>query len=55
MKKVTHDMLTDFSQVVQSFYQMLYPMGLTMEELEKKAQERTWIRMIYDRFKEDVQ
>lgn len=54
MKKVTSDMLTDFGQVVRSIYHMLYPNGLTMEELEKKAHEHNWLLMIYNRFKEEV-
>lgn len=52
MEKVTHDMLGEFGSVVQGTFRMLYPNGLTMAELEQKAEKYNWLRIIYDRFKE---
>jgi hypothetical protein len=45
-------MLGDFSEVVRGTFRLLYPKGLTREELEKKAKEFNWLRAIYERFKE---
>lgn len=50
-KKITADMLpADLGPVVGKAFKMLYPTGLTMEELEKKAQERKWLKRVYDYF-----
>jgi hypothetical protein len=51
MNKITYDMLTDFSDVVKGTFRLLYPNGLTMEELEQKARQYNWLRIIYERFK----
>ena len=53
MTKITYDMLDDFGQVLQTMFRLLYPMGLTMEELETKAKEFNWLRIIHNRFKEE--
>ena len=52
MNKITYDMLNDFGSVVKGTFRLLYPNGLTMEELEQKAKEFNWLRLIYERFKE---
>lgn len=53
MTKITYDMLDDFGQVVQTMFRLLYPMGLTMKELEEKAKDFNWLRIIHNRFKEE--
>ena len=53
MKKVTYDMLIGFGEVVSSIYRMLYPDGLTLEQLEEKAERFHWLEAIYKRFKEE--
>jgi hypothetical protein len=51
MEKITYDMLDEFGSVVKGTFRLLYPNGLTMEELERKAKEFNWLRFIYERFK----
>lgn len=51
MEKITYDKLVGVSEVVRGVYRLLYPNGLTMEELEQKAEEFAWLRMIYARIK----
>ena len=51
MEKITYDNLGDFSAVVKGTYRLLYPNGLTIEQLEEKAKEFTWLRAIYERIK----
>lgn len=48
MEKITYDMLTEFGQVVQTTFHLLYPNGLTVEELKEKAKEYNWLRIIYE-------
>lgn len=52
MDKVTHDMLDEFGPYMKGAYSLMYPTGLTMEQLEQKAKEYNWLRLIYERFKE---
>ena len=54
MKKVTHDMLDIFGPTVKGAFRLLYPDGLTVEELSQKAQKFNWLRAIYEHFKEEV-
>ena len=49
---ITFDMLDDFGPVIKGTFKVLYPKGLTMEQLEQKAKEYNWLRLIYERFKE---
>lgn len=51
MSKVTYEKLDEFGPVVKSTFRMLYPNGLTVEQLAEKAQSFNWLRMIYERFK----
>ena len=53
MTKVTYDMLADVAPPVKTMFHLLYLNGLTMEQLEEKAKEFNWLRIIYERFKED--
>lgn len=53
MKKVTYDMLGEFGEVVSNIFRMLYPNGLTVEQLEEKAEQFHWLKAIYKRFKEE--
>lgn len=53
MEKITYDMLNEFAPPMQGIFKLMYPTGLTMEQLEQKAQEHNWLRMIYERFKEE--
>lgn len=46
MQKVTYDMLAGLGSVVQNMFRMLYPMGLTMEQIEEKAESYNWMRII---------
>lgn len=52
MKRITYDMLDEFGQVVTSIYRLMYPMGLTLDELAVKAESYNWLRVIYERFRE---
>lgn len=52
MDKITYDKLDEFGPVVKSTFRLLYPNGLTMDELEQKAHKYNWLRMIYEHFKE---
>ena len=45
---ITYDMLSELGQVVQSMYRMLYPNGLTIEQVEEKAENYAWMRQIRD-------
>ena len=46
MDKITFDMLDKFGPVVQTTFRMLYPNGLTKEELAEKAKSYNWLRII---------
>ena len=46
MDKITHDMLDKFGPVVQTTFRMLYPNGLTLEQLKEKAEKYNWLRII---------
>ena len=48
---ITYDMLGELGQVVQSMFRMLYPNGLTMEQIEEKAESYAWMRLIRDLIK----
>lgn len=52
MYKITYDMLDKFGPVVKSTFRLLYPNGLTIDELEQKAKEYNWLRIIYEGIKE---
>lgn len=45
---ITYDMLSELGQVIQSMFRMLYPNGLTMEQIEEKAEHYAWMRLIRD-------
>ena len=49
---ITYDMLAELGPVVQSMFRMLYPNGLTMEQVEEKATQFNWMRLIRDLVKE---
>lgn len=49
---ITYDMLAELGPVVQSMFRMLYPMGLTMKQVEEKAEHYNWMRLIRDLVKE---
>lgn len=51
MDKITFELLDEFGPVVKSMFRLLYPNGLTVEELEQKAKDYNWLRIIYERFK----
>ena len=51
MEKITYDMLDKFGAVVKNTFRLLHPNGLTMEELEQKAKDFNWLRLIYEHFK----
>ena len=46
MDKITYDKLEKFGPVVQTTFRLLYPDGLTKEELEEKAKTYNWLRII---------
>lgn len=52
MKRITYDMLDEFGQVMKTTYRLLYPSGLTIDELKEKAIEFNWLRHVYEKFKE---
>ena len=52
MERITYDMLDKFGSVVKATFRLLYPNGLTMEELEQKAKEYSWLRIILAGIKE---
>ena len=54
MSKITYDKLVGCSDVVRSAYRLLYPNGLTMEQLEQKSREFGWLRVIYTQLKGSV-
>ena len=45
---ITYDMLAELGPVIQSMFRMLYPNGLTVEQVEEKAQSFAWMRLIRD-------
>ena len=51
MDKITYDMLGKYGPVLSGIFRLLYPDGLTITELEQKAQEYNWLRIIYEDFK----
>lgn len=53
MEKVTYDMLDKFGPVVKATFRMLYPNGMTIEELKQKSKDYNWLRNIYMCFKEE--
>ena len=53
MNRITYEMLESHGTAVQTVFRLLYPHGLTMEELEQKSKEFNWLRIIYEKFKEE--
>ena len=52
MDKITYEQLDEFGPVIKSTFHLLYPNGLTMDELREKSQKFNWLRLIYERLKE---
>lgn len=52
MELITYDKLEKFGSVLQGTFRLLYPNGLTMEELEEKAKSYSWLRIILAGIKE---
>ena len=53
MDKITYDKLSEFGDVMSCMFRLMYPLGLSMEELEEKAKQYNWLKLIYERFKEE--
>ena len=51
MEKITYNMLDEFGPVIKGTFRLLYPQGLTLAELEQKANEYHWLRSIFLHFK----
>lgn len=49
---ITYDMLAELGQVIQGMFRMLYPNGLTMAQVEEKAESYAWMRVIRDHVRE---
>ena len=48
MEKITYRNLDAFGAVVQGTFRLLYPDGLTREQLAQKAEDFHWLRAIYE-------
>lgn len=53
MEKITYDKLKGFGDIEKSMFRLLYPSGLTMDQLKEKAEKFSFHRAVYERVKGD--